>query len=414
MNLLYQLGIRLYGLGMHIAALFNSKAAAWVRGRKGWRKEVLDNVPATGRFLWVHAASLGEMEQGIPIIQELREKYPQHKILVTFFSPSGYKNFQNDNLADYVMYLPLDTKRNAQEFLSLFSPELAFFVKYDIWVNFFRQIQLMEIPLILAPASFRSDQIYFKKPWRSFFLPVLKRVDKILVQNSHIEQLLLEHQFNNVAICGDTRFERAIEVTKTHFISPKIEEFCEDYLIVVGGSSWPPEEDILEKMLHRYPESKIILAPHDVSEANIERLLKKFRKQGAVLYSEKSQNSYRNNWVMIIDTMGMLKKIYRYGHLAFVGGGFGKGIHSLVEPAAYKIPVAFGPKHHKFPEAAEMIEHEVGFEINQVRDLEKIVRDLDLHPSNRAAVARKCDDYLQTKVGSTKRIIEAVEPFIIT
>ena len=413
MNLLYQIGIRLYGLGIHLAVPFSKKAAAWVKGRKGWRQEILDNVPATGRFLWVHAASLGEMEQGIPVVQELRKKYPRHKILITFFSPSGYENFQNEDLADYVMYLPLDTKRNAQEFLSLFSPELALFIKYDVWLNFFRQIKLMEIPLVLAPASFREDQIYFKKPWRSLFLPVLQGVDKILVQNSRIEQLLQNHQFTNVEVCGDTRFERAAEITQAHFISKKIEEFCEDYLIIVGGSTWPPEEDILEKTLHRYPECKVIIAPHDVSDGNVERLQKKFQKQGAMLYSEKPQNSYRNNWVMIIDTMGMLKKIYRYGHLAFVGGGFGKSIHSIVEPAAYKIPVAFGPKHHKFPEASEMMEYGVGFEINQVRDLEKIVRDLDLHPSNRRALERKSEEYLQTKVGSTNRIIQAIEPLVI-
>jgi len=410
----YNIGIRLYGLGIHIAALFNAKAHKWVKGRSHWREDIIDTIPAVGRTLWVHAASLGEMEQGLPILRKLKEQYPEHQILVTFFSPSGLEHFENEGLADYVLYLPLDTRRNAQEFLTLISPELALFIKYDLWLNFFKQIELMEIPLVVAPAAFREDQWLFKNPGRHLALPLLKKVDQILVQNEISLKLLQEHGFENVQLCGDTRFEQAMKVAEMHFISDKIQAFCEDYFIIIGGSTWPREEDLLEQVQKRYPECRLIIAPHDVSPANIQRLQRKFNAQNAILYSEKPQESYRNNWVMIIDSIGLLKKLYRHGHMAFIGGGFGKSVHSTIEPVVYKIPVAFGPNRHKFPETEEMIQQGIGFEIRQASDLEKLVRDMDLHPSNREKVEQQAERYLQTKKGGADMILSSIKPLIIS
>ena len=412
MTRLYNLAIRLYGLGITLAAVFNPKARKWVQGRVDWKEWIIQNVPATDRIIWVHAASQGEMEQGIPIVRKLRRDYPDRKILITFFSPSGYENFQNDDLADYVLYLPLDTRNNAEEFLTLISPELAFFIKYEMWPNFYRQITEMEIPLILAPAIFRPDQFLFKKPFRRLFLSVLKKVDRIMVQDERSKELLEKEGFDNVSVVGDTRFDRAQEIAETNFISDKIEQFKDNYVTIVVGSSHKPEEKIIYKVLDKYPEIKVLLAPHDVGKTNIDRLRSYFKTFRPVLYSQKVK-SYQNSRIMIVNTMGMLSKIYRYGELAFVGGAFGKGVHSTIEPVVYRIPVAFGPRHQKFIEPAEMLEREIGFEIRNHMQLIQLAREIDLKEDFRNDLKTKIEAYLETKTGSVEKIVKGIEELMI-
>ena len=384
-----------------MASPFSSKARDFLSGRKNWNKNLEARNESSPPTIWLHAASLGEMEQGVPILKQLRKALPQHQFLITFFSPSGFNNFKQRDLADQILYLPLDTPQNAQEFIRLIQPDIALFIKYEIWVNYFRVLKQKNIPLILAPAVFRPDQIYFKAYARSFFTPILRNISSILVQNEASLNLLENHNIRGAEICGDSRFDQAIANKTENYPSDKVEQFLGDRFCLTLGSSWPPEEDILEQSLPFFPHLKVILAPHDVSPTNIKRIQTKFSPFGVSKFSE--ENWATKNAILLIDNIGHLKKLYRFADFALIGGGFGAGLHSTVEAIVYGIPVAFGPKHYKFIEVSEYLKNEIGFEIKTSAEFTGILRKLeDNH--YRQKLHTKIDFYLESKTGAADKI----------
>lgn len=401
MQTLYNFGIQAYGLGIRIASLFSAKAQEFIGGRKDWRAQYLSIKKDPKAKIWLHAASLGEMEQGVPILKKLRKELPHHHIVISFFSPSGYLNFKQRDLAEHIIYLPLDSPRNAGDLIKIIKPELSIFIKYEIWINLFKALNKEKLPLILAPAVFRSNQIYFQPIAKNFFLPVLNSIDKIMVQNIASQNLLKAHNITKVEICGDSRFDQAIANTREEYVQEKVVSFLEDRFCLIFGSAWPPEEAFIQEILNSFPKIKIILAPHDVSEANIHRITKKFAGHGVNLFSDEKWNNDKP--ILIINNIGHLKKLYRYAQAAFIGGGYGTGLHSTVEAVAYKIPVFFGPKHHKFQEVSEFISGGFGFQIESETELLGILRKLQ-EQGYRKELRGKIEKYLPTKTGAADKI----------
>jgi 3-deoxy-D-manno-octulosonic-acid transferase len=407
---LYNVGIRSYGLSIRLAQYFNAKAKSWVAGREGIYRNLKTSITKGDSILWFHAASLGEAEQGVPVMQQLKREFPDKKILLTFFSPSGMDHFKNNGLADYIFYLPLDTKANAKRFLDAVKPELAFFIKYEIWPNFFKQIQKRNIPLIIAPAIFRADQFYFKAPHRSFFLPILQKVNSILVQDENSKKVLNENGVTHVQVCGDSRFDRVKQNVATPFENVVLEEFSKGQKVLIGGSTWSPGETILKEVLEQNPELKMILAPHDIRPENIQRILKLFGKD-AFAYS-KPPGNFTNYRVCIIDNIGLLSRLYRFGQMAYIGGAFGKGIHNSLEAAAYGLPLFFGPNHTAFIEPAEMIAEGFAFEINRAADLQTFLKPLLESETQLNKLRAKALDYVDRKAGAVEMIAGEVRALL--
>ncbi len=409
-QLLYNLGIRSYGASIKIAQHFNDKAKSWVTGRNGLFKKLEETFNQKDETLWFHAASLGEAEQGVPVMQQLKKEFPQKKILLTFFSPSGMDHYKNNGLADYIFYLPLDTTGNAKKFLNAVNPELAFFIKYEIWPNFFKQIQKRNVPLIIAPAIFRADQFYFKAPHSNFFLPILKKVNSILVQDENSKKVLTINGITNVDVCGDSRFDRVKQNVAAPFENSVLEQFSKNQKVLIGGSTWSPGETILKEVLDQNPELKMIIAPHDIKPENIQRILKLFGSQ-AFAYS-KPPSDFENYRVCIIDNIGLLSRLYRFGQMAYIGGAFGKGIHNSLEAAAYGLPLFFGPNHSSFIEPAEMITEGFAFEIKDAADLQQFIRPLLENEDQLKHLQRKALQYVDRKAGAVKMIVEEVKTLL--
>lgn len=410
MQALYNAGIRAYGLAVKLASIKNEKARLWLSGRKNWRQRLRSALSATNRPIWIHAASLGEMEAGLPVVEGLRQRYPDKFILISFFSPSGFENFKENNLADHVCYLPLDTPQNASDFISIVKPCLALFIKYEIWVNYFKQLQKVGTPLILAPALFREKQFFFSSAAWKFYQPIFKGISKILVQNKKSLNLLESKGLTNASVCGDTRFDRVLKLTqKDYEHAQKVKDFLGHTFCLIGGSTWPPEEEILYKALKSRHDFKLIIAPHLVDAKNIERIALAFDEFGVSRFSNSQWlNQHR---VLLIDNIGQLKILYRFGHFALVGGGFGPGVHSTIEAAAYKLPVAFGPNHKKFLEPTEMMEQGFGFEIYGFEAFLPVLNKLVDNPDHYQHIQNKIDEYLGTKGQATDKILTAIAEF---
>lgn len=407
---LYNFGIRSYGASIKLAGYFNTKAKSWAEGRKDLFKTLRQTFTGNEQVLWFHAASLGEAEQGVPVMQRLKKEYPQKKLLLTFFSPSGMEHFKNNDLADFIFYLPLDTRSNARKFLDAVKPELAFFIKYEIWPNFFKEIQKRNIPLIIAPAIFRKDQFYFKSPHRQFFLPILKKVNRILVQDKNSKNLLQENGITQVDVCGDSRFDRVKQNTQAPFEDTVLEKFAKDETTLIGGSTWPPDEEMLLEILEQNSGLRMIIAPHDIRPANIDCVLKLFGTR-SYAYS-KPPNSLADKRVCVIDNIGMLSRLYRFGQIAYIGGAFGKGIHNSLEAAAYGLPLFFGPNHRNFIEPTEMIREGFAFEVQHSREMQRQLQPLLNDKSHLKALQHKAIKYVDAKAGAVEKIVGEVKKLL--
>lgn len=405
---LYNLGIRSYGTAIKIAGAFNTKARNWVSGRQGLFEKLKRTFTGESEVIWFHAASLGEAEQGVPVMQELKKKYPAKKLLLTFFSPSGMDHFKNNGLADEIFYLPLDTPANAKRFLDAVQPQLAFFIKYEIWPNFFKEIQKRDIPLIIAPAIFREDQFYFKPPHRNYFLPILKEVDQILVQDENSLEILNKNGVTQVEVCGDSRFDRVQQNVAAPFESEVLEKFTLGEMILVGGSTWPTGEEILKQVLNENPSLKMIIAPHDIRPANVERVQKLFGKAPSFAYS-KPPEDFKEKRVCVIDNIGMLSRLYRFGSIAYIGGAFGKGIHNSLEAAAYGLPLFFGPNHRHFIEPTEMIRKGFAFEIHDASEMQRVIQPMITDKQYLKSLEFKAQQYVNEKGGAVEKIVRVVE-----
>ncbi len=406
MNILYNTAIFLYTALVHLAAPFNSKASLWVRGRKGWQARLEGKIDTADRKVWVHCSSLGEFEQGRPIIEEIRKEYPELKVVLTFFSPSGFEIRKNYSEASCVEYLPADSPGNARRFLDIVKPELVIFVKYEFWHNYISEIYNRKIPLYLVSGIFRPGQHFFSW-YGSFFRGMLRKFEKIFVQDRQSLELLSSIGLNNVLSAGDTRFDRVVKITGTARDIPQIELFRGDEKLFLAGSSWKKDEEIIARYINRYPDKmKWVFAPHEIDKPNVDRLEKLFNVKVA-RFSEFSNDS-RDARVLIIDNIGMLSSAYKYAFVAAIGGGFGKGIHNILEPACWKIPVIFGPNYKKFREAVELIGQNGAMSFDSYGTfseiLDKLISDEAFY-SNSAATAGK---YIAENTGATAIILREI------
>jgi len=422
--LVYNTAIRLYVFFIRLAARWNEKARLWLQGRKQLFERLQESLGTSGPVIWVHCSSAGELEQGKPIIEELKTHYPQHKLLVTFFSPSGYEAAENYKGADVVAYLPADTAANARRFIDLVNPELVVFVKYEFWYHHLAYAAYKHIPVLLVSAVFRKNQVFFRWYGR-FFREILFFFRHVFVQDAHSLNLLQQQGITHCSIGGDTRFDRVASLSATPAAIPAVEQFVQQHPVLVAGSTWPGDEKLLASALP--PQLKCIIAPHEVHNEHIRSLRQLF--PNALLYSQVREafetgpaapvwnlvNEETGNYlkkqlaeaqVLIIDNVGMLSKLYRYATIAYVGGGFTRdGIHNTLEPATFGKPVIFGSNYKKYREAGELISCGGGFTIDGATALQTLLKALltDKEKLHRAGEASRI--YIQENTGAARRIL---------
>lgn len=354
MFFLYNLLTIIAGYVLNIVALFSPKIKLFVEGRKIVFDTLQQKISPKDKTIWFHAASLGEYEQGLPIMEKIRTMYPNHKIVVTFFSPSGYEVRKNAKTADAIVYLPLDTKANAQKFIKLVHPELVFFIKYEFWPNYLVELKKSNAETYLISGFFRENQVFFKW-YGGFYREALKTFNHFFVQYESSKVLLQKIGYNNVTISGDTRYDRVSEILDRDNTLSFIEDFKNDKTTVVFGSSWPKDESMFIDFINTSADTKFIIAPHTTGPDHINDIKNSISKK-TILFSEKEGKNLAEYDVFIIDTVGMLTKIYSYADVAYVGGGFGtSGLHNILEPAAFGVPIIIGSNHKKFPEAVAMV-----------------------------------------------------------
>lgn len=407
MRVLYDLGIMLYYVGAWFASFFSEKAKKFVEGRKGVFDLLQENIGADDSCLWVHAASLGEFEQGRPIIEKVRQLRPDLKILVTFFSPSGYEVRKNYDGADWVCYLPMDTSWNARKFLSVVHPSYAVFIKYEFWMNYLSILKEEKIPTYIVSAIFRKDQVFFKW-YGGWYRDILKNFTHLFVQNSTSVELLQSVGVTNVSLVGDTRFDRVADIAEQAKSLPLVEAFAGDAPVFVAGSSWPKDEDIIIPYINAHPEIKFIIAPHEIHEEHLGRIIGQLDRTH-VRYTQADEISAANADCLIIDCFGLLSSIYRYGKVAYVGGGFGVGIHNILEAAVYGIPVIFGPNYRKFMEAVELVGRGGAYSIQGTEDFNRLMNDLyqsgsDLYTKS----AEVASSYSKENKGATEKVLKGI------
>ena len=408
MNLVYQFGIWFYKAAAWLSSPFYEKASLWYKGQKSAFPYLKENIKTDKPVIWIHAASLGEFEQGRPLIEKIKATNPNYRILLTFFSPSGYEIQKNYEGADYICYLPSDTKRNAQKFLKLVKPDKVFFVKYEFWKNYFTLINEQNIPLYMISAIFRKDQLFFKQNSRGkWYRDLLNKVNFFFVQNQDSADLLKSIGINNTMITGDTRFDRVAEIASARKDLPVIEEFKGNQQLIIAGSSWEPDEKLLEAFAKTNPAVKFVFAPHEVKDSNIKRLESLFGNN-AVRYSEAEKSNLKDSRFLIIDSIGLLSSIYRYADIAYIGGGFGVGIHNTLEAAIYNIPVLFGPNYHKFQEAINLIKNNISFSVSNQEELNNILNRLLNNQKEREDISKNCHSFMAQNIGATQRIFEKV------
>lgn len=398
-TLVYNIGIRLYRTGVSLAAFTgNAKARLWLEGRKNWREKMQ---VGTG-CIWIHAASLGEFEQGRPVLEAIHNKYPDSRIVLTFFSPSGYEVRKNYPVADHIFYLPLDTKQNAKDFIAILQPKLAIFIKYEFWYHYLTTLYKNNIPVLLISGIFRPEQPFFKF-YGGMFRRLLKKFNWLFVQNKASLDLLSGIGVKNASLAGDTRFDRVWDLLEEAPPVAGIKEFIGERKAVIAGSTWHSDELVLAGWWREQAGRCLIIAPHEVDEGHIQQLLGLF--PGAVRYSSLKPGS-----VLIIDNVGMLSALYRYARVAYVGGGFGKdGIHNILEPATYSKPVVFGSVYHKFPEAATLLALggaiSVGHQFAMNREMEALLEDDPLC----AQIGQIAGRYVADNKGVTEKILNYIQ-----
>lgn len=400
----YNLAISLYEFAAKVAALFSSKPAKMLEGQKRAFMYLLNNLDPYDKHIWVHAASLGEFEQGRPLIERIRKDYPKYKIVLTFFSPSGYEVRKDYKGADYVCYLPFDTPDNAMMFVRIVKPVVAYFIKYEFWRNYLRELHKNDVPAYSISSIFRPNQIFFRWYGKSY-REVLHCFDHFFVQNEESKKLLFSAGVTFSTVVGDTRFDRVLDIQAAAQPLPLVERFKGDALTLVAGSSWGPDEDIIISYFNAHPEMKLVIAPHVVSDSHLKEIESKL-KRPFVRYTQATEESVQQADCLIIDCYGLLSSIYRYGEISYVGGGFGVGIHNVLEAAVYGIPVIFGPKNKKFREARHLLEQKGGFEIRNSQEFETLMNrflsDKDyLQTSGKAA-----GDYVKNNSGALEKIME--------
>jgi len=413
MQFIYNLFIFIYRHTVRISAFFgNEKARKWLRGRKDIFNKLSSSIGKDDKIIWFHCASLGEFEQGRPLIEALRKQYADYKILLTFFSPSGYKIRKNYEQADYVFYLPIDTKKNARRFVEIVRPRAVFFIKYEFWFNYINELYKRKIPFFMVSTIFRPSQHFFRF-WGFWFGKQLRKITFLFVQDENSLELLENIKIYHTDIIGDTRFDRVVALAEEEKEFPLIKHFVKDKPILVAGSTWPADEDKLLTMIDQLDvDFKLIIAPHQVDNEHIEQIKKKFSKYEPILYSNADEKNLNNSRVLIIDGIGYLSYLYRYATITYIGGGFGTGIHNLLEAATYGKPVIFGPNHSKFKEAVELKKNGGGFSIASSEELISLCKLLFTDNKKHETSAQSAKNYVIKNAGATNRVIDKAKEYL--
>ena len=404
---LYNISIVLYYIVVAFVSLWDKKAKQWIVGRKDIFKRMAEVISPEDKVVWIHAASLGEFEQGRPVIEKIREQQPEYKILVTFYSPSGYEIRKNYAGADYIFYLPIDTPGNAKKFLDVAHPEIAIIVKYEFWLNLLSELKHRGVRTYLISAIFRRNSIFFRS-YGSIWRQALDSFEQMFVQNEESKELLHEIGFDNVVVAGDTRFDRVAEIARNVKKVPIVERFKGDSPLFVAGSTWGPDEEILQTLINDNPQIKFVVAPHEMENSRIERIIAQ-TKGGAVRYTLCNEESdFSKTQVLILDTIGILSSVYGYATWSYIGGGFGVGIHNTLEAATFGLPIAFGPNYQKFKEARDMVALGAATKVESAEDLLAWFAPLrdDKSALQRAGSAAK--SYTQRNQGATSLIMKIV------
>lgn len=406
---MYNFAIHLYALAVKLVLPFHKKARLMYSGQQRTFALLKEKIDPSAKYIWFHASSLGEFEQGRPMIEQIRREYPRYKILLTFFSPSGYEVRKNYEGADLVCYLPFDKKRNVRKFLDLANPSFAIFIKYEFWANYLTELHRRHIPTYIISAIFRKDQVFFTWYGRGY-RNVLHCFDRLFVQDEASRKLLSDYGITNVSVAGDTRFDRVADIYKQAKLLPTVEKFVSsgnaaNCFTMVAGSSWPEDEKILLDYFNRHPEMKLIVAPHEIHAEHlvyIESLL----KRPSVRLSVADENTVSGADCLVIDSFGLLSSVYRYAQTAYVGGGFGAGIHNVLEAAVYGIPVLFGPKYHKFKEAKDLIAAGGGYSVADGKMFEERMDELLTYREVLDSTGKAAGAFVSQYVGVTGRILK--------
>ena len=412
MSVLYNIAIWCYGVLIGVVGLFNNKAKLFSQGRKGLLKKIAAEVDHSAPIVWFHCSSVGEFEQARPLIEWYKENATNYKILLTFFSPSGYEMRKNYPLADWIYYLPVDTASNARKFLDAVKPEKAVFIKYEFWYNYLNELRKRGIKTYIVSAIFREEQVFFK-PWGGLFRKMLSSFTALFVQDELSGKLLESIGIkDNVIICGDTRFDRVNQITASSKEFPAISKFSKDSFTILAGSTWPPCEEILAATVKNFSKVKLVIAPHEIHKEHIAKILETFKGYKLVKFSDIKDDSdprLESSNVLLIDCMGILSSIYRYGDFAYIGGGFGVGIHNILEAATYGIPVAFGPKYQKFKEARDLVALQGATPVRSQEEFYALLDKLVKNKPVREERGKVCLDYVKKNLGATEKIIGIIE-----
>ncbi len=409
MHLLYNICIFFYRFGIALAAFFNEKARLWQRGRKKIFDNLIRTFDGTEHPVWIHSASLGEYEQAKPIIEAIKKEHPDIKVLATFFSPSGYEIRKNDSLPDYIYYLPMDFPRHAQKFLSIVQPQAAIFVKYEFWFNYMRKLHQRDIPFFYVCAIFRPTQ-YFFKPIGRWFAKQLRNAAGFFVQNEESAQLLQSIDIHNIQICGDTRFDRVHQIATKPYQLDFVEQFANQQKLIVAGSTWQPDEALLSQTLSQLDEYKMIVAPHEINRTD--DVLKTFEAFKVIRYSEMEDKDLKDYNVLLLDTIGLLSKVYKYSTLSYVGGAFKTGLHNILEAAVFGVPLFFGPHYEKFNEAVMLTKQKGAYSINTSDQMLDIVRRFDNEPAFYQQTCTICRQFVEDNLGACDKIINIINNYI--
>ena len=406
MRFLYDIALFFYHLSIRVVAPFHSKARLMVRGRVNWQESLREKRIPGEKYVWIHCASLGEFEQGRPLIEALRKEHPGFRIALTFFSPSGYEIRKNYPLADIVAYLPFDTRRNARTFISLLQPSAVFFVKYEFWYHYLHTLRQENLPTYLVSGIFRKSQPFFADmPWSRWYLGFLKNLTHLFVQDEPSAFLLRNAGIDQCTVSGDTRFDRVATIANSSQPLPLVEKFSEGKQLLVAGSTWKPDEELLVPFIEVSRGWKFIIVPHEVTPANVNRL-SRMLKTPPLLFSQATEENVAGHEVLIIDSVGLLSSVYRYGTIAYIGGGFGVGIHNILEAATFGLPLFFGPNYHKFREAVQLEEQGAAFPVTTTEAFMGTLSRLTSSPEIMAKTRATASDYVQNNRGATMKILQ--------
>ena len=402
----YNFCITIYAMLIRLASPFYAKARLWHKGRRGMFERMQSTIVKGERLVWVHVASLGDFEQGRPVVDYIRKHYPDYKILLTFFSPSGYEVRKNYPNADYVFYIPADTKRKVRKFLDIVNPEVAIFVKYEFWLNMLTELHKRKVRTFIVSAIFRRNSIFFR-PFGSIWRKALHSFEMLFVQDEKSKKLLAGIGVENVVVAGDTRFDRVSAIADSADSVEVVEQFKGNSRLFVAGSTWGADEEILLPLINKNPDIKFIIAPHEIDEARIERLMREVNG-GAVRYTQLPQTDFTDKQVLILDIMGLLSRAYGSADWAYVGGGFGAGTHNTLEAAVYGLPIAFGTKYRKFKEACDLTALGVARSVKSEQELKAWFEELKSDNDYLARLAVVAKVYVGQHRGATEKIVKTI------